>query len=84
MTTALGEPVTGPEQDGGGCDWETALTPYHLLADLSPDPAVADLSIDCNPAFNSDAQTEIPEANGASTSVQPPPAAQGELTVAPV
>ena len=36
MASLLGEPVSGPVQDGNGCDWETALTPYHLLAGLTP------------------------------------------------
>ena len=62
MTTALGESVTGPEKDGNGCDWETALTPYHLLAGLSPDPTEGNTA--CNSTITTGYRTATPEPNG--------------------
>jgi hypothetical protein len=61
MASILGEPVTGPVIDGDGCDWETALTPYHLLAGLSPDLAEPG---SCDPTFNTNVDIETPEPNG--------------------
>jgi hypothetical protein len=54
--------VSGPVQDGNGCDWETALTPYHLLAGLTPESSEIG---SCSPTSNvSGESVSTSEPNG--------------------